>query len=185
MVVFPTPPNPFAKLLQVLSLHSHGFRDVDELRGKLLMLGSVVFSHATQAFLLARLRVADAVSDPALAHELRPALEICNLDGDAAPRGPRQELVEGIADGDQPASTPAIGTESVGEVVDAVLDVVGHVPDLLHPVLRLVVVALVALAEVGEEGLHARELVGDELDVAADAPDEGVLLGEEAAELAQ
>lgn len=70
------------------------------------------------------------------------------------------------------------------EVVDAVLDVVGDVADLLHPVLGLVVVAAGA-GEVAEERLHAGELVVDELDVAADAADQGVLLREEAAELVQ
>lgn len=70
------------------------------------------------------------------------------------------------------------------EVVDAVLDVVGDVADLLHPVLGLLVVAA-GDGEVAEEGLHAGELVVDELDVAADSADERVLLCEEAAQLAQ
>ena len=73
----------------------------------------------------------------------------------------------------------------MARVVDAVLDVVGEVADLLHPVLHLVVVpaapAVPGLAEVAEEGLHGGQLVVDVLQVAGDATDEGVLLGEKAA----
>ncbi|KAF0924789.1 hypothetical protein E2562_014896 [Oryza meyeriana var. granulata] len=59
--------------------------------------------------------------------------------------------------------------------------------DLLHPVPDAVVVnaAVTRGAELAEERLHAGELVVNVVEVALDAADEGVLLCEEAAELAQ
>lgn len=58
----------------------------------------------------------------------------------------------------------------------AVLDVVGDVADLLHPVLGLFAPG-VAVVEAAQEGVHAGQLVIDVLDVIADALDQCVLLG--------
>ena len=95
------------------------------------------------------------VPGSALADMLRAVLQIDDLGGDVAAGVPRPDLVENLADGRHLAAAPGVWTEAVGEVVDAVFDVVGDVPDLLHPVLCLVVVALLALAQAAEEGLHA------------------------------
>jgi hypothetical protein len=63
----------------------------------------------------------------------------------------------------------------VADVIDAVLDVVGDLPHLLHPALSLLIV-LGLLLEPIEEVLHVGQLVVDVLDVVADASDQGVLL---------
>jgi hypothetical protein len=73
----------------------------------------------------------------------------------------------------------------MGKVVDTVFHIVSHVTYLLHPVLEPPVVAFWGRADVSKEGLHGPELITDVLDIAADATDQSVLLGKEAAQLAQ
>lgn len=72
------------------------------------------------------------------------------------------------------------------EHVDAVLGVVGDLPDLLHPDPHLVVVAggvLRRRGDAAEEGVHALQLVLDVLHLAVDALRRRALLREHAGEL--
>uniref|UniRef100_A0A0E0RAQ8 Uncharacterized protein n=1 Tax=Oryza rufipogon TaxID=4529 RepID=A0A0E0RAQ8_ORYRU len=117
-----------------------------------------------------------------LADMLRPDLEVADVGGDAAALVQRGEQVPRPLEGDNCAGPAGLAAEAVADVVDAVLDVVGDLAHLLHPVLTLLVVGDVPL-EPAEEGLHAGELVVDVLDVVADAGDEGVLLRQEGAQL--
>jgi len=108
------------------------------------------------------------------------------------PPGPGLDAVASVQRGEQVPLLPeehqypapaGLAAEAVVDVVDAVLDVVGHLAHLLHPVQALLVVAAGCPLQPVEEGLHAAQLVGDVLDVIAGAPDQGVLLREEAPEL--
>ena len=118
-----------------------------------------------------------------LADMLRPSLEVADLGGDAVARLQRGEQVPLLPEEHQYPAPAGLAAEAVVDVVDAVLDVVGHLAHLLHPVQALLVVAAGRPLQPVEEGLHAAQLVGDVLDVIADASDEGVLLREEAPEL--
>ncbi|KAG2563269.1 hypothetical protein PVAP13_8KG312704 [Panicum virgatum] len=132
--------------------------------------------------------VLHAVPRASLADILRAALEVDDLGGDVAARSERGHGVPRAAEVDEEALAAGLAAETVGEVVHSVLDVVGDVPDLLDPVLGLLVVGgsgRGGTPDLAEEGVHAGELVVHVLDLAADAADERVLLGKEAAELAQ
>lgn len=74
------------------------------------------------------------------------------------------------------------------EVIYAILDVICDIADLLDLVLGLLIVGSSGrscLAKLAEEGVHAGEFIVHVLDLAADTADESVLLGQEAAKLAQ
>mgnify|MGYP003703120781 CR=1 FL=1 len=130
-------------------------------------------------------KVLHPVPGAALADMLRPELEVADLGGDAAALVEGGEKVPRPLEGDGRAAPPGLAAEAVADIVDAVLDVVGHLAHLLHPVLTLLVVVDVPSSlELAEEGLHAGHLVVDVLDVVVDAGDQGVLLREEAAQLA-
>jgi len=133
-------------------------------------------------------RVLDAVPRAALPNFLCSVLEVNDLGGDVPARPERGHGVPRAADVDEEALPTGLAAEAVREVVHTVLDVVGDIADLLDPVLGLLIVSSSSCscpAELAEEGVHAGELVVHVLDLAADAADERVLLGEEAAELAK
>ena len=119
---------------------------------------------------------------------LCPGLEVADLSGDAVASVQRGEEIPGPPEGGQFSAPTGLAAEAVAGFVDAVLDVVGDVPDLLDPVLGLLVVGGSGgggVPDLAEEGVHAGELVVHVLDLAVDAADERLLLGEEAAELAK
>ena len=113
---------------------------------------------------------------------LRSSLEVADVGGDAVSCMQRGEEIPGPSEGGQLAAPTGLAAEAVAGIVDAILDVVGDLPHLLHPVLPLLVV-LGLLLEPVEEGLHAGQLVVDVLDVIADASDQCVLLGQETPKL--
>lgn len=155
--------------------YSHGLLDGDEATGYLLVVSRDVAIQLVIRFSVGWFWIADAIPGAALTHMLRPFLELGNLGGDPAALATSPDLVQVPAKLGPQVVALAVRVEALGEVVDAVLDVEGDVADLLRPVRRLLVGAAVA-AEAVEEGLHAGQLVADELDVAADAADQGVLL---------
>jgi hypothetical protein len=118
-----------------------------------------------------------------LADMLRPSLEVADLGGDAVASLQRGHQVPLLAEVHQYPASTGLAAEAVIDVVGAVLDVVGHLTHLLHPVQALLVVVALRPLQPVEEGLHAGQLVGDVLDVIAGAPDQGVLLREEAPKL--
>ncbi|KAG2558657.1 hypothetical protein PVAP13_8NG284002 [Panicum virgatum] len=133
-------------------------------------------------------RVLDAVPRAALPDFLCSVLEVNDLGGDVPACPECGHGVPHAADVDKEALPSGLAAEAVGEVVHAVIDVVYDIADLLDPVLGLLIVSSSSCscpAELAEEGVHAGELVVHVLDLTADATDERVLLGEEAAEFAK
>jgi hypothetical protein len=129
--------------------------------------------------------VLHSISAPSFSNLLCPDLEVSNVGSNFPARPPCPDLVYGshyegtfdIPDG--------IIREAVGIVIYAVLAVVGHVTDLLHPVLHPMALLLRGRAEVAEEGLHGGQLVVYVLDITTDTPDQSILLGEKATQLAK
>ncbi|WVZ50559.1 hypothetical protein U9M48_001801 [Paspalum notatum var. saurae] len=165
------------------AVHADGLHGANELRGRNRAVSwSVVISFATNGA-TTTCRVLHPVPGAPLTDMLRPDLEVADFGGDAVAGVERGEQVPRPPESRQPAAPAGLAAEAVADVVHAVLDIVGNLPHLLHPVLTLLVVAAPFPLQPVEEGLHAGQLVVDVLDVILDALDQGVLLREEDPEL--
>jgi hypothetical protein len=116
---------------------------------------------------------------------LCPDLEVSNVGSNFAARPPCPHIIYYSDYKGAPDITDGIIREAVGIVIYAVLTIVGHITDLLHPVFHPIALLLRGRAEVAEKGLHGGQLVVDVLDITTDTPDQSILLGEKATQLAQ
>lgn len=121
-------------------VHPHGVLGADELEAAVLVVGGVEDGGLGGRRGAGGVRVVDAVPPAALAYLLRPHLEDGDPGGDVA-AGPPGEDLEDAVEEEVAGHAGGQAVEAVAGVVDAVLDVVGEVADLLHPVLGVVVVA--------------------------------------------
>uniref|UniRef100_A0A804MVY7 Uncharacterized protein n=1 Tax=Zea mays TaxID=4577 RepID=A0A804MVY7_MAIZE len=69
------------------------------------------------------------------------------------------------------------------EVVEAVFDVVGELPHVLHPQLALFIRRSLVPGHVGEEGLHGNQLASEPLHLAAHSREAPVLIAEQSLQL--